>query len=219
MSSNLYAYYTFDGVLTDLSGNGHTASGTSLASTAGKIGTAYQFNGSSSIVSLTGATGSFSGARSFCAWVDPTSGSSTLPVIQAGYTFTTFADGDMFSLNGSTAGTGLCGEAASVPFIDHWAAGCYIGGAADPANAWSYVCWTWDGQSSVTTYVNGAAKAVAGGLYSYPASTINIGANTIGGSTTSAFYSGSIDEVGIWTCALSSSEVSTLYAGGAGSRP
>ena len=219
VTSDLFAYYTFDATLADFSGNGHTATGSNLASVGGKIGTAYGFDGSNSMVELSGVAGTFSGARSFCAWVNPAATTQTLPVLEVGYTFTTFADGNMFSLNGSQAGTGLCGETASVPFLDHWAAGCYLGGSAAPANAWSFVCWTWDGQSALTTYVNGTPKVSAGAMYGYPIDTMYIGANTIGGSTTSAWFSGDIDEVGIWTCALSAANVSTLYNNGAGFRP
>jgi len=71
---------------------------------------------------------------------------------------------------------------------------------------------TWDG-SNAAFYLDGAA--VGGGAYSV--AITNAGHFDIGhGRGTSTFWNGAIDEVGIWSRALSGSEMSQLYNSGSG---
>lgn len=81
---------------------------------------------------------------------------------------------------------------------------------------WYFLCGTWDG-STMEVYVNGVSqgtKALSGSINTgaYP---LYIGNNNISGDQPSgqAKY---VDEIGIWSRALTSTEISQLYNSGAG---
>lgn len=102
-------------------------------------------------------------------------------------------------------------------------------GQADVDNAqtftvgtWYHVAYTWDGLT-LTAYVNGSALATTGtqtGAGSGNRGTcVSLGAlvSTNGSPNLSQNFSPvSIDEVGLWSRALSSTEISQLYNGGVG---
>lgn len=80
-------------------------------------------------------------------------------------------------------------------------------------NQWDHVVGTYDGVSRL--YINGSllgSSAGGGGNLRYDEDTLFIGAN--GGSI--SFFSGLIDEVGIWDRTLTGSEVLNLYNSGNG---
>jgi hypothetical protein len=81
-------------------------------------------------------------------------------------------------------------------------------------STWHFVVLTWSG-TTLTLYRDGsnvgsssASAANAGG------GTGSIGVNGTGGNST--YFPGDIDEVGIWSRALTTTEISDLYNGGAG---
>jgi hypothetical protein len=81
---------------------------------------------------------------------------------------------------------------------------------------WHHIAWTGDG-STMKLYIDGSQE---GGNV---ASTINLNtANRVWyfgvrfGLVETDYYNGLMDEVGVWTRALSSTEVSALYNGGTG---
>lgn len=80
---------------------------------------------------------------------------------------------------------------------------------------WHYIVGTWDG-STANLYIDGSN--VATGSYSgsiTASSTLWLG-STSEGNITNQRYLGQLDEIGIWSRALSPSEVTALYNGGAG---
>lgn len=86
-------------------------------------------------------------------------------------------------------------------------------------STWAHVVLTYDG-STVSCYVNaGTPQTVAssgnGGSGGSDSFTIGCDVNT-GTGADQFFYDGMVDEVGIWSRALSSAEVTELYNGGAG---
>jgi hypothetical protein len=222
VSTDLFAYYTFDGTFSDWTGNGNGATGVNVTSVPGVIGTAYSFNGSStfngssnSSISLSSVAGTMTGARSLCAWVNPgvDAVAGGIPVFEAGST----GVGDFYALN--TENAGVCGP-ANTPYIDHWNVACYEASSSTvPSGSWNYLCWTWDGLSTLTLYVDGQGTPQSGALYNYAYDTLYIGNNVTVGGSTHADFLGSIDEVGIWSCSLSATEVSGLYNSGSGMRP
>lgn len=84
-----------------------------------------------------------------------------------------------------------------------------------------YFVFTWDGAQSsgsrAKAYVNGSDLTLSDGT---PATMLAGSADFILGNRTGlpagGYYDGIIDEVGIWSRALTSSEVTQLYNGGAG---
>lgn len=83
------------------------------------------------------------------------------------------------------------------------------------ANTWYMVTTTYDSTDGLKTYVNGtlAQSAAANGTII----TTNTGAVQIGGdSFNNSFWLGDLDEYGIWSRALTASEVTQLYNTGTG---
>lgn len=84
------------------------------------------------------------------------------------------------------------------------------------AGNWVHVAATYDG-STMTMYVNGTSEATASfsGSIGTGSAVLGIGMDiTDGGSNVHLI--GAIDEVGMWSRALTSGEVSSLYNGGTG---
>ena len=88
--------------------------------------------------------------------------------------------------------------------------------AGTSTGTWYHVVVTWDG-TTLTLYRNGTSVATAtptgSGSTACGSDTFDIGANP---SAETTLFDGLIDEVGIWSRALSASEVTSLYNGGAG---
>ena len=87
--------------------------------------------------------------------------------------------------------------------------------AVIPLNAWTHICVTRDESSNVNFYINGSLD----GSFtesSYINTTYSIFGRPIDQSSGVLHYNGIVDETGIWNRALSQTEVTALYNGGAG---
>lgn len=211
----LLAYYPLDADLLDHSGNGHAATASGVTATTGKLGGAYELNGVASVMRASGSV-ALSGARTYCAWVEP---SMTTGLGQPVFVGGTAGAGDLLAIQSSTPGGTCTAASADRLFLDHWGTAC---GAAQstkaPAGAWSFVCFAYDGSTSTMHFANGATESVSVPAYSYDLQTVTIGSNTIGGSTVQAAFKGAIDEVSIWSRALPVADMNRLYASGKGCR-
>lgn len=89
---------------------------------------------------------------------------------------------------------------------------CFSTSNSVPVNTWTHVVLVQDQVANETRiYINGVSDNTG--------SVVNCGSpDTIylGHRTTSTYYDGSLDEVGIWSRALTASEVSSLYNSGSG---
>lgn len=216
LTDNLTAYYKFDdsGTIVDSHGsftgtnNGATFTATAL------IGSAYDFDGagdnielgaSNSLMSNTGLTLSF--------WVN-------IDVYGSG------SDSDIFfcAHEASTPGAAFYGTTYDNPsgriqftWDDGSSTTDFVDQNGYGTGTWIHICVTYDG-TNVKGYINGTDHTVSGtrsfvGLGSHP---LTIGFYYNGWGSTTRSLNGKIDEVGTWTRALSSSEVSELYNSGSG---
>lgn len=91
----------------------------------------------------------------------------------------------------------------------------YASVGAIPTGSWLHVAGVFS-QSSCVCYVNGVASTTTGGLHN--AGTGNIATCTdnidIGRQANADYMDGKIDEVGIWTSALSASDITAIYNSG-----
>lgn len=145
------------------------------------------------------------GARTFTAWVMASDSSGMAAPIA---TFGTPGAGDLFGITGQNPGT--CPTPPLRLSINHWGLACIYSSAPIQLNRWTHVAFTWDG-TNFLFYVDGAA---AGGgphpLYSYPLSTLVLGGNTIGGTTTKGWFNGLMDDVKLYDSVLSASVIADL---------
>jgi hypothetical protein len=215
-------YYTCDSAdtigstITDRGsgGNNGTLAG-SPGSATGKIKQALTFNGSSQYVTAGTPTAlDITGAITVSAWIYPTSlptgGDDGTPshyanIIEKGY------DGlneqYAMSLQGGNIGWYTYGGSTN---LIHGMKTSY--GTSISVNTWTHVCGTYDG-SAWNIYINGAAFASVTDSQGpiHASAPFSVGAASINGAF-QRFFTGSLDEVRVYSRALSSTEVAALYA-------
>ena len=127
------------------------------------------------------------------AWIDPTSyptERSTIILGLGGYYLSLASDG--------SAQTYWYGKTPSGYFSS--------GAGTVPLNTWSFVAAVWD-SSSVSLYVNGALTSATSTTGSGNSSTVT----NIGAENTTRQFNGSIDDVRIYSKALSAQDIQDLY--------
>src|SRR3989344_2629140 len=208
--SGLVAYYTFDDNVNDSAGsNNGTASG-SPTYTDGKIGKAISLDGSSyANIASTPTPGS---EITISAWIKPSSPSGT--IIYRGDS--SYRISYRFSVSSGKLRYAFSTSPGSNPDVTAISNGSII----VDGSAWTFVTTTYSStDGSVKLYINGVADGTAsrtGAINSTPAIT-NIGADNPAGN----YFSGSIDDLRIYSRALTPSEITELYnyTGGGGTTP
>ena len=166
----------------------------------GKVNNALSFNGSNQYVDLGNpAALNFTGAITLAAWIKPTSLSGFQSIVDHGYT--TSPNSEVFlRINNGKYEAGVWDD-SNPPFVSV---------AADPAdvNTWVHLAVTYDG-TKWTLYKNGTSIGTA----ATTVGAVNV-ANSwaIGslGAGTGRFFAGTIDEIGIYNCTLTSTQVQQL---------
>jgi hypothetical protein len=203
----LVGYLSFDDATgtqaTDFSGTNNKGTLFNMEVTdwqSGRRGYALNFDGADEYVSAPASqftTGT--SARSIAGWINPSSAASTrVP----------FAYGDCASGDGKAFGVYL----STTDVLNFWGCGAadFSTGVTVSENTWSHVAVTYDG-TDVRVYLNGAQVG------STTARTL--GSSTsfwqIGGASLldagNYYFPGSIDEVRVYSRALSAAEVATIY--------
>lgn len=202
LTDSIVSYYKFDessGSAADSAGaNTGTVSATMTYGATGKIGTAYTLDGND-YVSINGVTTNTTNI-SVSVWVKSTVASNYLSILDS-YSGTRL----MFHWSRN-------GQSDFLGYMD----GATIGASnkAPPNDGnWHHIVWVITGTTGYV-YLDGSQSAQITGM-----AARNIGTQTAIGAgydMTAWFWSGTIDEVGIWNRALSSAEVTTLYGSGNG---
>ncbi|MDE1975609.1 MAG: LamG domain-containing protein [Patescibacteria group bacterium] len=215
----LQAHWTFDNrdinwssnEVFDTSGNGNIGTTTNMSQSAnqvaGKIGQAAYFDGNITYISLaSNPIASTSNPSSMCAWVKTDDITSN-----TGGWNETFLNLYTNSNNGIRVGSVVNTGSLFVVYKHNG----IDSGAQTVANvftnhAWAYVCYVWSG-SNLSLYSNGNSMATTSNVDFVGA------ANTIGARDDLAdgTWLGSVDDMRIYSRALSATEVLRLYQGGA----
>ncbi len=165
---------------------------------------AFSLNGTNSYVqAAAGETGTVSGARTLAAWVYPNaiSGLGT-PILTGG--------SDIFGITGTT---GTCSSGGPYQlYIDAGGTACYVSDISLAPGVWSFVTVTFDG-SKVVFYIDGVPSVTvpAAQMSNYSLSTLEIGGNTLGGSSSGASFNGLLSEIQIYNRALTPAEILGIY--------
>lgn len=152
-------------------------------------------------------------AVTICAWVKPSS--ATMQRVVSRYTSasvdTEIWGMDVYQNNcrmlmGKGTASGLLGTQIT------YSVDTAMGGSV-PAGVWSFIAATWDG-SNMRVYVNGVLVGTTARTAAMLASTtaMGIGADYRGGTTAAEFFDGCMEDVRVYTRALSQPELATLYS-------
>jgi hypothetical protein len=192
----LVAAYSFDEgggtTVADASGNGNAGTiGSATWTTAGKNGGALAFNGTSARVRVNDAPSlDLSTAMTLAAWVRPSN-------VSGSWRDVIFKGDDMYYL-----------EATSPPgrpaMGGTFSGGPLYGPSSLPVNTWTHLAASYDG-ATLRLYVNGLA--VASRVRTGPIATSNLALEIGGDSIYGQFFAGTIDDVRIYSRALSASEI------------
>ncbi len=197
----LVAAYSFNegsgNTVADVSGNGNNGTITAATwTTSGKFGNALTFNGTNAQVSVPNASSlRLTNGMTLEAWVYPTS-------TPTGWRSVIDKNVDGYYLMASTTPNNRPAGGGT------WASGNQntIGTAVLTVNSWTHLATTFDG-ATVRLYVNGAlvtSQAQASTL-SVTTGTLQIGGDGYPGE----FFAGLIDEVRVYSRALSAAEIQT----------
>jgi hypothetical protein len=195
--TGLVAYYKLDGNLAVASGNGRDLTPSSPTYGAGKIGQGL-VTGAGSRTPLGGMTDD---AASLAAWFKPTG--------IGGGIYGGTVEFDPTGTVPGLFGLALFEDDAAPPSLQAFADGSAFADEQVTAGEWSLAVVTWDGDL-LHFYVNGAVGPTdtAPPPEGWSGAAFRV-ATTIDTPTP-------IDEVGVWSRALSAGEVATLYNGGEG---
>jgi hypothetical protein len=201
LTSGLVSYYKMDetsgSTMVDSHGtNNGTISGATINQT-GKVGKCYSFDGVNNYVATASNLGiSGNQVRSFCGWLK----SSKTNYSTEGYFFSAGGDGPNLHF-----GCAARGNPATWNVTE---GNVWRNTGSSVSTDWTHVVVTYD-QSNIRTYINGSLVDT----FSYSSSNITNAplylSRYLGSST--AWFQGLIDEVGIWNRALTASEISELY--------
>ncbi len=212
--TDFVSYYKLDeeagstGTIYDATG---TNNGTNVGATntTGKIKYGYDFDGSDDYIDIGDYIGG-KDALSISIWIYPDSTSELQSII--GYydycgndraLVIELVDGNL-RVRTYSSGTTQIGTSLSTSTI--------------PTNAWTHVAWTFDKTDKLHLYINGELEDTddATNLAIHDSgNNVYIGKMNPNCAVT-ANYDGRLDEVGIWSRALNSTEVTQLYNGGDG---
>jgi len=215
IDGGLLVYYPFEGNA-DRSGNannGTATTGKDVSYGPGKIGQGVTILSGGHGVAVTGTT-MLGTAKTLCAWVNPASGTSGggLPVFAGGPS----GAADLYDVASAAPADNCNAHPADSLFVDNWGtAGCYSSTLPAVPGSWTFVCFEENG-AITTFFANGTSSTLMGSQYSYPLSAITVGSDLIGSSTTQLLFKGQLDEVSIWSGALSATDMTALYNGGSG---
>lgn len=207
LAQGLVGHWTFDGAdtqatITDRSGQGNhgyfDGGATSSAKVIGKLGQALVFDGSNDYVTVPRITAAEPpNSVSYCAWTNLRSAQAYEMVMKHGW-----------GLNNETYNLGIADNGTQYGFTVYGDSFSALGGSV-ALNTWTHLCGTFDG-TTMRLYVNGAEAGSDGtGTVTTPSGSDDgyIGAAPGDG----VFLDGRIDDVRVYTRALTAAEVKQLY--------
>src|SRR3989344_736955 len=210
LATNLQGYWTFDGadmyesgtVAADKSGNGNNGTLTNgPQTTLGKIGQGLNFDGSNDTVPLT-SDPIGTGTVTACTWFNTNTLSSWQFIIakNGGFSFGPYSNGNRIILTSDAGGTALFSANDSIT-----------------AKTWYHTCVIRQSSGTGSIYINGVQSGTSG-TTGTPASgfySLSIGDQDPTAGVAQPF-NGDIDEVRIYSRALSAAEIKRLYNMGSG---
>ncbi len=196
IDSNLVVYYPFDGNSIDVSPNGNLGVVTGAILTTDRLGNAnkaYKFSGTDYIrVASPVGIPAANAARTYCAWAYPTAGSG-MDLISYGVNVAN----QRFSMGRVSLMIKIVAQSNDTANYGSF-----------PQDAWTFACATHNG-TTAALYINGSSVGSEAKTFSTTASPLLIGKNA--DDTNNEFFFGSLDNIRIFSRALSAVEILALY--------
>jgi hypothetical protein len=215
LTSGLVGYWTLDGSKTnwatgqtlDSSGNGNTGQmigmSTSTSPVAGKIGEALKFNGTSSYIPATVSLSA--NVATGCAWIKSSNVANSQRIFAQGTSGD--ASGNNFSLQIiSSTIRGIVGNGGGGQFVGT--------GVSINSNIWYHVCMVLGG-GSLKLYINGSLAQTDTTSTTLATGSLGMAIGRTDNGSGVQYFQGILDDVRIYSRALSAQEVQQLYALGA----
>ena len=214
LTDNIVSYWKLDGNSTDSHGsNNGTDTSITYSAGNGKIVQGGGFNGTTSLIYSQSASFDFFGTANLTQsfWIKVSSLGIAgnfygISMIQEGTNVTIYDKGIQLLNNGSILFYGYDGAVKKATS----ATGVIVVGT------WYHITGTYDG-TNLKIYVDGDLKATTACSSTYNFTNPRLvfsHVTTVGGNN--KFFNGAIDEVGLWSRALSAAEVTSLYNAGVG---
>jgi hypothetical protein len=205
--TGLAAYYAFETLTADSTGNGNTLTNhNTVTQAAGLIGQAASFNGTNQYLSNVGPWFN-SPAWSIAFWVNPTS-----------------VTGDIYPVSMDDTGSNRIGwikiSGGNLVLTVLYNSGGSSAIAQDITNKISagswFLCICWSDGANAYIQVNNNAAVQGGAIGSGVETPASVPLQIGGWSAAGGWYPGLIDEAGVWNRVLTPKERSSLYKSGAG---
>ncbi|MCX6269879.1 MAG: T9SS type A sorting domain-containing protein [Bacteroidetes bacterium] len=199
-ANGLQAWYSFSGNINDGSGNGNNGINYSAVLTPDRHGTAnsaYNFNGTTSYILVSTPSFTFDAAGSFTysLWMKKVAG--TGPALMVG---NSVADNFISLMGGGLSNFAFGTNKQALAWV--WAT------CAHTLNVWDHYVGTYNA-GVMNLYKNGVFQSTA--TYTYTgANAVNLPLY-IGKDVTTEYFTGSLDDIGIWNRVLTSAEIQDLY--------
>ncbi len=195
--AGMVGWWPGDGTTLDLVGTGTGSWVGTAAYTAGEVGQAFRFDGSSYVLVPSSAALSPTAAITIDAWINPTAGSTTARIVDK----ITAGAGDGYLLDLLRGQLRLIVDGVSV-----------TGATALQGGVTYHVAGAYDG-ATLTVYVDGVADGSFAHTGAIPVNALplRIGADSTGAGN---LFTGWIDEVELFDRALSQGEIQAIVAAG-----
>ena len=206
LTDNLVSYWKLDGNSNDSVGsNNGTDTNITYSAANGKIIQGAGFNGTSSVINYPSVPQTGAGEFTMSAWIKGSDFSVRREIIGFGK-----------NVNGQGVSMSIGSDSTfDKLYCDFYGAfGSVLGTTSLSTSTWYFVVTTYNG-TNLKIYLNGTLDGTGG---NFTANIVSNSTNSIGKQfwANTSYFTGSIDEVGVWSRALSSTEITTLYNAGAG---
>lgn len=204
------------------SGNNINATGVSWATVAGFPGSVPVFDGTASGIGTNQTNTNFDGTTPFSVSLWALIVAFAAPNEGGGTFISTFQGGNLTGWEVAINGTGNVQQLFNMDLINNLGGGgnIQVAATAQPSTGViHHFCATYDGSQTatgITLYIDGVAQAVTIDGSSFTGSIVNTEPVNVGERTTNgtANFNGNMADLRIYDVELSSSQVSTLFAGG-----
>ena len=207
-TAGLVAYYPFNGNANDASGNGNNGTANGATLTTDKIGSlnsAYSFDGNDWIESTISSIPIGSSPRTISIWTNATNTTNTSGRTAFHYGINT--TNNRFCLLQWPLQPVVVAQANDA--CSNCSGTTTINPSSVQSNQWNNFIVTYDG-TTMKFYINGVISFQSARTYNTTYSNFKIG-KSIDTHLSGEYFTGKLDDIGIWNRALTQSEITALY--------